>query len=236
MGRSLAELAVRVLAGVVGSLTAARYGLGIVAWRTTNKLERPSFDVLQRINGGKVEVRRYPSYIVAEATFRSPPTMKAATSNGFRQCARYIFGGNRARRFTTSDARPMAMTAPVRVQMQAPSSTVGDKSAGAPPPPSSVKVSFVMAGNETLRSLPVPKDAAVVLRRIPAHTAAFVRFSGPPPTDKRVARERAELITALGRAGVRPASDSETLVYGYHDPFITPNLLRRNEVGVMVAE
>ena len=27
----------------------------------------------------------------------------------------------------------------------------------------------------------------------------------------------------------------EVLVYGYHDPFITPNLLRRNEVGVVVT-
>jgi hypothetical protein len=31
-----------------------------------------------------------------------------------------------------------------------------------------------------------------------------------------------------------PGPNDETLVYGYHDPFITPNFLRRNEVALVV--
>ena len=33
---------------------------------------------------------------------------------------------------------------------------------------------------------------------------------------------------------VADACDDETLVYGYHDPFITPSFMRRNEVCVRV--
>ena len=32
----------------------------------------------------------------------------------------------------------------------------------------------------------------------------------------------------------RSRTSDEVLVYGYHDPFMTPNFLRRNEVGVYV--
>ena len=72
-------------------------------------------------------------------------------------------------------------------------------------------------------------------RTLPAHVAAFTRFAGAPPSEARVMRRRARVLGALAREGVRPLSESETLVYGYHDPFITPRLLRRNEVGVRVA-
>jgi len=29
-------------------------------------------------------------------------------------------------------------------------------------------------------------------------------------------------------------NDDTTLVYGYHDPVITPNILRRNEVALII--
>ena len=48
-----------------------------------------------------------------------------------------------------------------------------------------------------------------------------------------MAKERGRILQALKEAGLRPTAD-ETLVYGYHDPFMTPNFLRRNEVGVYV--
>ena len=44
------------------------------------------------------------------------------------------------------------------------------------------------------------------------------------------------VMSEVEKAGSRVKSaGGDVLVYGYHDPFITPNLLRRNEVGVMVA-
>ena len=61
-------------------------------------------------------------------------------------------------------------------------------------------------------------------------------LSGPPPKDDRVLRERGAIIdtTVAAPAGLRAKSNSETLVYGCHDPFITPNILRRNEVAVLI--
>ncbi|KAJ1618938.1 SOUL hem-binding protein [Pavlovales sp. CCMP2436] len=119
----------------------------------------------------------------------------------------------------------MEMTAPVRQSV-------------APRGRREVKVSFLMSKKRTLGSLPVPRDAKVKLRSVPAHFAAFKRFNGPPPTDAVVAKKEAVVLKALaetgGVAAVRPVAGGETLVYGYHDPFLVPSLLRRNEVGVMV--
>ena len=204
--------AVLVLAATLGTLPMA---LGLVAWRAANNLEQPQYTTLRTLPGN-IELRQYDEYLVAEHT-TPPVALRDSTRDGFRAVAGYIFGKNRQQ-------TKMAMTAPVRVEMR------GDVSE-----PRDVRVSFVMASNETLRSLPIPNNAAVKLLRVPAHVAAFTRFAGAPPSEARVMRRRARVLGALAREGVRPLSESETLVYGYHDPFITPRLLRRNEVGVRVA-
>ena len=51
---------------------------------------------------------------------------------------------------------------------------------------------------------------------------------------KRVDKERQRIVDALAEEGFVCEGGDETLVYGYHDPFVTPNFLRRNEVGVRV--
>lgn len=210
-------LLTRLLGGVVSALVGLRYGLGLYAWRVSNALERPRYETLAQLDGG-VEVRRYDPYIVAEATMPAA-TQRAASASGFRACAGYIFGKNRVRGlFAKAASRPMAMTAPVRMERSARATTM----------------SFVMARNESLRSLPAPEDAVVRLRPVPAHAAAFVTFAGPPPSDARVDRERARVEAALADSGYAAVSGAPTLTYGYHDPFATPNLLRRNEVGVYV--
>ena len=77
-------------------------------------------------------------------------------------------------------------------------------------------------------------DRSVRVRNVQPHLLAARTFSGPPPSERRVERERAKILAALAKHGLRPA-DKETLVYGYHDPFITPSFLRRNEVCVRVT-
>eukprot|EP00985_Skeletonema_marinoi_P006206 scaffold2691_cov171-Skeletonema_marinoi.AAC.1 len=62
---------------------------------------------------------------------------------------------------------------------------------------------------------------------------AAVTFAGPPPSDDRITKERDLILQTLEKEGIR-AKSKETMVYGYHDPVITPNFLRRNEVAVMV--
>mmetsp|Transcript_15629 Transcript_15629/g.51145 ORF Transcript_15629/g.51145 Transcript_15629/m.51145 type:complete len:218 (-) Transcript_15629:226-879(-) len=206
---------VRVAVSAALALVTLRYGVGLYAWQAANRLEKPQYETLKRL--GRTEVRRYAPYIVAEATIKAP-TMSGGGSSGFRACAAYLFGSKNKDR-ATATARPMAMTAPVRM--------VSEKD--------EVKVSFVMARNESLRSLPIPTDSTVRLKHVPAHTAAFVRFPGGRPTETLVAKKRHALDKTILRLGFRPAKHQPaTLVYGYHDPFITPNFLRKNEVGVYV--
>ena len=237
----------RILAVVLAVLGTARMGVGVLAWRAANGLERPSYTVLQRLDYG-VELRRYSRYLVAETRVKAGATegstrsggMNAGTGVGFRRVAGYIFGKNKPKaRLAVSQpegqasegqaskgprGEKMAMTAPVRT------ATPGDGSA---------RVSFVMEKAYNRRTAPAPLDSSVRLKDIAPHILAARRFSGPPPSDKRIAKEKSRILQALDAAGLKAqtsGAESDTLIYGYHDPFITPNFLRRNEVCVRVAE
>ena len=107
---------------------------------------------------------------------------------------------------------------------------------------SKTKVSFVIGKKYTLKTVPKPVDKNVKIRQVPSHVLAVRTFSGPPPNDERVEKERQRVEAALQKANIEvkaktTTSSSEkgnTLVYGYHDPFICPNMLRRNEVALVV--
>uniref|UniRef100_A0A7S4EPB1 Uncharacterized protein n=1 Tax=Pseudo-nitzschia australis TaxID=44445 RepID=A0A7S4EPB1_9STRA len=103
------------------------------------------------------------------------------------------------------------------------------------------RVSFVIGSGYTLKTVPKPLEKKVKLRQVPAHTLAVRTFSGKPPSDERVQKERERLQAALVKADIVRArnnnnadADTTTLVYGYHDPVVTPNILRRNEVAVVI--
>jgi hypothetical protein len=205
----------RVAAVILFILGSARMGLGIFAYRTANALERPSYSVLQTI-ADSVEIRRYEPYVVAE-TQVATGSMRKGTGTGFRTVAGYIFGKNKGKGGSTET---MKMTAPVRVEAHE------DKT----------KVSFVLGRAYSRRSAPVPLDRSVRLKDVKPHLLATRTFAGGPPSERRVARERQRIIAALEASGLQPASEEETLVYGYHDPFMTPGFLRRNEVCVRVQD
>ena len=61
-------------------------------------------------------------------------------------------------------------------------------------------------------------------------------FNGPPPQDDQVQEERLKIEQALQSENIQLSKKDgeETLVYGYHDPVITPRWLRKNEVAIMV--
>jgi len=258
-----------------------RYSAGIYAWRQTELLERPKYQVLQQLSNG-VELRRYEPYLIAETTIAGQSGFKQPTSQGFRVCAGYIFGKNRGMRKPKTvasrfwgeknvEAEKMAMTAPVRVEgaVENESTNEGEKMAMTAPvrvqgnakdessvssnssKNGSTKVSFVIGSKYNLKNVPRPLDSkSIKLREVPAHTLAVRQFNGPPPSEKRIRKERQIIDQALAKADVvidessvqqlalkqkqKKGDDDTTLVYGYHDPFITPNFLRRNEVAVVV--
>merc|ERR1712127_376264 len=118
----------------------------------------------------------------------------------------------------------MAMTAPVRVSGRSP--PAGEKMAMTAPVrvngggKKKTKVSFVIGSKYTIKSVPKPVDRNVSIKQVPRHVLATKKFSGPPPSDDRVETERRKIEDSLEAAGLKSADD-ETLVYGYHDPFIT---------------
>ena len=210
LGTAAVSLAVRVAVAICAVLASARFGVGLFAWRAAERLEKPQYDMLRRLSAG-VELRRYAPYVIAETLVAGDARMQS--KEGFRKVAGYIFGKNGA-------GQKMAMTAPVRME---------------PDGKARMKVSFVMESAYSTRTAPRPSDRGVVVKNVPGHVLAARTFSGPPPGEARVAEERLQVVEALEAVGLRPASE-ETLVYGYHDPFITPNRLRRNEVCVRVRD
>lgn len=248
----------RALLALTTAVVTLRLGAGIAFWRAANNLESPTYEVVRRLppppsaprglytrNGGAVEVRRYDSYLIAETTVEES-SMRKAGGAGFGRCAGYIFGKNLpSGRRGGSDAEKMAMTSPVRtvgkVEQQQ-----GEKMAMTSPVRSAgnvagmkgkTKVSFVVGSKYDLKSAPKPVDKAVKVRRVEEHYLAARTFAGPPPSDERVRAERSAIEGALAEAGIRTkkgGDGGETMVYGYHDPIVTPNILRRNEVAVMV--
>ena len=204
------------LGGIVAALASLRYAGGLYAYFETEKLERPSYEVVASLTDG-VQIRRYEPYIIAE-TIVDESGFREAGRKGFSPCAQYIFGKNKVRKWGGKSEK-MSMTAPVRLDGGGNENT---------------RVSFVIGSNYTLKTVPKPLENKVKLRQVPAHTLAVRTFSGPPPKDARVLKERERLVAALAEAGMAPKRETGCLVYGYHDPFITPNLLRRNEVAVVV--
>ena len=219
---------------IAASLLTLRLGTGLVAWKAANNLERPTYTVLKKLpisapsRGKAIEVRKYEPYLIAE-TVVDESSMRKAGGAGFGKCAGYIFGKNQRRTKSAQAAtgegesgEKMAMTAPVR------SSGNVDSDAG------KTKVSFVIGSKYNLQSVPKPIDRAVQVKKVDAHYLAATSFSGPPPSDKVIRKEREAIMSTLEKEGIRVKNKGETMVYGYHDPIITPNLLRKNEVAVRV--
>lgn len=250
----LSPLVSRILLSALTILATIRYGFGLYAWQAANALEKPTYTILRRLANG-VELRRYDPYLIAE-TVVEKPGFRESTGQGFNSCARYIFGGNKISRNaggggggflggigakSDDQSEKMAMTAPVRV---AGTSSTNEKMAMTSPVrvaggtggTGKTRVSFVIGSKYNLKTVPRPLDRTVRLKEVPSHILAARTFNGPPPKDERVEQERSKIEEALEGADIKVSTKDggETLVYGYHDPFITPNLLRKNEVAVMV--
>ena len=224
------SFAIQALLTIAASLYTLRLGAGLVAWRAANNLEKPNYTVVKRLPN--VEIRKYDSYMIAETTVEES-SMRKAGGAGFGRCAGYIFGKNEART-KGSDSEKMAMTAPVRSvgetsEKMAMTSPVRGSSSGG-----KTKISFVIGSKYNMQNVPKPIDKSVQVKKVKEHYLAATSFSGAPPSDERIRKEREAIVGTLEKEGIRVKDREETIVYGYHDPVITPNFLRKNEVAVMV--
>lgn len=193
----------RILMYIVIGLVVAF--VGIQAWTTMSTKGTPQqpYTVLASI--GDVEIRHYPEALSASVV-RSGGAYREVANTGFRSLAGYIFGGN-------AEGREIAMTAPVHMEMGTDSS----------------RMRFIMPEGLTMDSLPVPNDPGVKLERLPAETAAVLRFGGFA-SDEAIAKHEQELLAQLKAAGVKQLGPVRFL--GYDPPWQL--VARRNEVIVAV--
>ncbi|MFZ4620550.1 MAG: SOUL family heme-binding protein [Bacteroidota bacterium] len=182
-------------------------------------IEEPSYKILK--SDGKIEIREYQSYIIAE-TFIPAQVMDEASNAAFKVLFKYITGNNNSK----SD---IAMTAPVtttrseKIEMTAPVSTT--RSAGG------YTVAFTLPMKYTLATSPVPADTSVHLREIPSRIVAVIRFSGRW-TDESMEEHEQELVQWMKTNGY--PSVGIPVIARYDPPFM-PWFLRRNEIQIGVG-
>ncbi len=187
--------------------------LGVVP--VAGAIEEPAFKLLLKV--GDYEVRQYAPNVVAEVVVGGD--LDTASSRGFRQVAGYIFGGNRAVSAVAAapESERIAMTAPVVAVPEDRKSLQGANR---------WRVQFVMPSKYTLATLPHPNNPAVVLREIPGHRTAVVRFSGFM-SEPKVEGKAQELLAWLQARGMRAMGPPRLLRY---DPPWTLPFMRRHEV------
>lgn len=183
--------------------------------------EQPDYVVVATL-ADDIEIRRYPSRLVAEVEVEGAE--EDARSTGFRKLAAFIFGENEPR-------RSIAMTAPVgqapateRIATTAP---VGQTESDA----DKWRIWFHMPAEYGRETLPRPLDPDIAIRELDAATLAVLRFSGSRSA-AAVHAARLRLEAALAAAGWRIEGPPVALFY---DPPWTPAFLRRNEIAIPVG-
>ncbi len=188
---------------------------GLLAYPVAMAVAEPDFQVQKR--DGVFEIRHYPGFVVAETLVVG--NFDAASRQGFRRVAAYIFGGNKG---ASGQAEKITMTAPVTVEPVQGSAATAEQ----------WRLHFVMPAGSARAALPTPLDAGVRLREVPAHRMAAVRFSGFT-TEASVAEKTQALKTWLQNNQV--AFIDKPQVARYDDPFTLP-WNRRNEILLPLSD
>ncbi len=168
-----------------------------------------------------LEIREYAPSIVAEVVVDG--AFEDASGTAFRTLFNYISGKNTAQRKIAMTAPVSQQAGPEKIDMTSP---VGQRQSG-----QGWAVSFMMPAAYTMDTIPVPDDPSVVLREIPAHRAAAIRYSGrwsEASYKKHLASlqdwMKQQNLTAIG----------EPVWARYNAPF-TPWFMRRNEILIPIA-
>ena len=183
-------------------------------------IEEAKYTVLKQ--EGQLELRQYAPHIVAETLVESD--FEGAGNKAFRRLFNYISGNNESR-------QEIAMTAPVsqaekgeKIAMTVP---VGQQLSG-----KNWVVSCMMPASYTLDTLPKPKDNQVILRQVPEHYVAAIRYSGFW-SQKSYNHHKQQLEAWIKQQSFK--TTGEAIWARYNAPF-TPWFFRRNEILVPVEQ
>lgn len=199
----------------------------------------PSYTILEHEDN--FEMRLYASKIIAQTEVTGD--YDAASRQGFRVLADYIFGNNTVAESTNSESKEnstkISMTAPVlmtpadltidsadtdakstKIDMTAPVSM--SQSDG------KWQIAFVMPEHYTMATIPKPNNPAIALIEVPELRYAVVKFSGLVG-EKKVAEKTIELQQWMNKKQLTPVAQPE--VARYNPPWTLP-FMRRNEVMI----
>jgi hypothetical protein len=181
--------------------------------------EEPRYESL--LQDGEFSLRLYAPRVVAETEVAG--TLEEASSTGFRRIAGYIFGRNHSRSGQASER--IAMTAPVTVEAQ-PQKIAMTAPVSVEQVEGRWRIEFVMPARYALATLPLPDDASVTLREVPAQKIAAIRFSGLVGAAK-MRDQTARLRAWMAQGGL--AATAAPQLARYNPPWTLP-FLRRNEI------
>jgi hypothetical protein len=167
-------------------------------------VEQAKYEVLRKI--GNVEVRRYPSLVVAR--------VDGYGDGGFNILFQFITGNNRRK-------SNVAMTAPVVSEQIAMTAPVLSETGS---------LAFIMPEGFSLETTPKPLDDRVKIVEVPERVVAALRFSGRW-SNSIFKKKSEELLTEIEKAGLKVAG--KVFSMRYNGP-LTPWFLRRNEVAAEV--
>ncbi|MBM4152464.1 MAG: heme-binding protein [Kiritimatiellaceae bacterium] len=182
-------------------------------------IEEAAYTTVQK--DSRFELRDYAPHILAETLVNDE--FEEAGNQAFGRLFRYISGDNQL-------STNVAMTAPVSQEpkgINIPMTTpVGQQRIQ-----ESWSVSFMMPASYTIETLPVPNDARVQLRQVPARRMAAVRYSGFW-SEKKYRKYKTELESWIRENGLTIAGEP---VWARYNPPFTPWFLRRNEILIPVT-
>jgi hypothetical protein len=180
--------------------------------------EEAKYAVLEK--EGHFELRQYEPCLVAETLVEGD--FDEVGNAGFRRLFRYISGDNQTK-------MPISMSAPVAQEMRSEkismTAPVTQQKGG-----NDWSIAFVMPAEYTMDTLPIPNDARITLRAIPARLLASITYSGTW-SESRYEEHKALLDQMMSKRKLKPAGE---YIYARYNPPFTPWFMRRNEVLVPV--
>lgn len=189
--------------------------------------EEPSYTVLAQ--AAEFELRHYDRQIVAQTWVTGD--QNAASREGFKVLAGYIFGNNTA---PSGESRKIAMTAPVTMQPETQKDSKQSQKIAMTAPVSMQqadgqwRVQFTMPSQYTMATLPKPNNPNITIKEIPAQTYGVIKFSGLAGS-KKVAEKTEKLQSWMESQKLTTMGDPE--LARYNPPWTLP-FMRRNEVMI----
>ncbi len=188
--------------------------------------EEPSYTVLAQAD--EFELRRYDAQLVAQTWVTGD--QNAASREGFKILADYIFGNNTA---SSGESNKIAMTAPVTMQPETKKNNESQKIAMTAPvsmqqADGQWRVQFTMPSQYTMATLPKPNNPNITIKEIPAQTYGVIKFSGLAGS-KKVAAKTEKLQSWMESQKLTTTGDPE--LARYNPPWTLP-FMRRNEVMI----